>query len=353
MTNLITPLKKKILFAFLLIAIFTIFEAGCAADIFLRGKSVPHEERWGIYIVDLATEDVTLVYTCPRKISGLQLNSTGDTLVFSQKIDGNDNEHEEICTITVDGSNFRRLTNNTVLDTYPCWSPDNSKIVFLSWRDTTMDIYTMNADGSDVKKLYDSGGHDGDVHWLNDAIVFTRDSQIWIMDDDGTNARQVTNPPRVGEWGNAVLPFGDYDPKLSPDGTTIVFERMVDDKTRHGNYNIYTIREDGSQETALTDTGYTQGIANWSHSGDKLVYFVTAMGEEGVFDIYVMNADGTDNRNSTPGYFPKNFLCHSPIFSLDDSKIYFAGEWWEEASGFGVFLVLLGLFLALSVKKLT
>ena len=46
----------------------------------------------------------------------------------------------------------------------------------------------------------------------------------------------------------------------------------------------------------------------------------------------MMNADGTDNHNITPDYFPAEFLCHTPVFSIDDSKIFFIGEWWEWSS---------------------
>jgi len=89
------------------------------------------------------------------------------------------------------------------------------------------------------------------------------------------------------------------------------------------------VNYDGTVETRLTYTGYSQGLASWSRSGDKIVYIVAAMGTEGKYDIHVMNSDGTNSRNITPDYFPSNFLCHSPIFSPDDSKIFFLGEWWE------------------------
>jgi Tol biopolymer transport system component len=320
---------KRTLFVSILIMMLAV-GAGCVEDKQTSSrKIVPREEKWGVYELDLTTEAVTLIYTYPRKISSLCLNSTGDTLAFSQRIDGNDIADEEICILSVDGTDFKRLTYNAVMDTYPCWAPDGTKIAFLSWRDETMDIYTMNCDGTDQRKLYDSGGHDGDIHWLNDAIAFTRNSQIWVMNTDGTAPHQITNPPHAGEWGDAVLPFGDYDPRISPDGTKIIFERLVGDETRHGNYNIYTINMDGSRETALTTTGYTQGLANWSHSGEKIVYYVTAIGEKGIYDVYMMNIDGTENHNITPEYFPATFLCHSPIFSLEDSRIYFVGEWWE------------------------
>jgi Tol biopolymer transport system component len=85
-----------------------------------------------------------------------------------------------------------------------------------------------------------------------------------------------------------------------------------------------------SQEYRLTHTGYSQGLANWAHSGRQIVYIVAAIDQVGQYDLYLMDADGTDNRNITPDYFPTQFLCHWAVFSSDDSTIYFIGEWWLE-----------------------
>jgi Tol biopolymer transport system component len=313
------------------------------------GKSVPREGRWGIYALDLFTEEISLIYSSSEKISGLQLNNKGDTFVFSQAY-GDKNGQEEICRIQIDGGNFRRLTNNTVMDTYPCWSPDGEKIAFLSFGET-LDIYVMNSDGTNVSLLYDSGLHDGDNNWVGQTIVFTRNSQIWIVNQDGTGAHPVTNLPRRGEWGEAILPFGDYDPRLSPDGKKIVFERLVDDETPHGNYNIYCINADGSSEHALTSTGYTQGMATWSHDGSRITYVVTAAGEKGVYHLYIMNADGKEQRDVTPEYVPEAFLCHSGGFSPDDRVLYFVEEWWEGETGWSGFLTVAGLLLVLIMKN--
>jgi len=304
----------------------------------LNDRAVPHEGKWGIYALDLETEKTELVYSSANKFSRVRLNNAGDRLVFYQQI-GNGSECvveespinicEEICSIRVDGENYRRLADNEYCDLVPCWSSDDSQIAFLSFRET-LDIFIMDADGSNIREVYDSGVHDSDLHCSGGKIAFTRDSQIWMMDEDRTGATQVTDPPRAGEWGNAVLPFGDYDPNLSPDGNRIVFERLVDDETSHGNYNIYVINLDGSGESAITDTGYTQGLPVWSHSGERIVYLVGAIGNEGKYDIYLMNSDGSENRNITPEYFPADFLCHDPIFSKDDSKIFFVGEWYSD-----------------------
>lgn len=293
------------------------------------GAIVPYQERWGIYELDLETKQVTLIYASPDRIAGLRLNAAGNAFVFSQRIGGDEYADEEICTLGADGAGFRRLTDNGCLDTYPAWSPDGSRVAFLSWRGETLDIYAMDADGENAELLYDSGFHDADIHWVGDRIAFTRNSRIWIMNDDGSGATRLTDPPRAGVWGDAVLPFGDYDPRMSPDGEKIVFEKMVDDRTRHGNYDLYLINADGTGEVALTEDGWTKGLASWSHSGDSLVYIVSAVGDEGRYDMFMVNPDGSGSSDLTSELFPPGFLAHCAVFSADDSKIFFVGEWWD------------------------
>ena len=295
-----------------------------------------HEKKHGIYALDLETQQTELIYSSEQKITKIRLNNVGDCLVFAQDFGESGegsvsgcpvNLNQEICKVDVDGENYQRITNNNYWDLIPCWIANDSKIVFLSYRET-LDIFVMDVDGSNRVFVYDSGGHDSDMHCCNGKIAFTRDSQIWTINEDGTGLTQVTDPPRAGEWGDSVLPFGDYDPYWNSDGTKIVFERMVDDETTHGIYEIYVINPDGTGETALTSTRYTQGIASWSHSDEKIVYMVSAIGNDGRYDLYIMNADGSDQHNIIPDYYPTEFLCHHPIFSKDDSKVLFVGEWF-------------------------
>ena len=294
-------------------------------------KSVPHENRWGIYSLDLSTENIDLIYSGADQLTGLRLNNDGDRFVFSRKSDTGEaiDTSEEIMSLNVDGTDLVQLTDDENMDTYPAWSDDGGLIYFLSFSDKDLDIYVMNADGSGERMFFDSGSHDADVHAVGDKIVFTSGSKIWIMNHDGTDAVSLTDPARAGEWGNAVLPFGDYDPRLSPDGGAIVFERLENDDTVHGNYNLFLVNPDGTGEVRLTDNGYTQGLASWSNSGDRLVYVVSAMGEAGKYDLYMMDGDGSNNHDIMPDYAPPGFLAHSAVFSEDDSMIYLIGEWWS------------------------
>ncbi len=305
-----------------------IFITGCVQT---PEMIVPHKEKYGIYALDLSTQRVHLIYSAQNEIltSTLRLNNQGDALTFAQKIDGSTNEHTEIFTLQADGTNLQRITANSFLDLYPTWSPEGDRLAFLSMREKDLDIYIMKTDGSDQKLLYDSGSHDADIDWRKDNIVFTSNFSIWTMQDDGTLPTRITNPLNAGQWGKANLPIGDYDPRFDQSGKKIVFERLEDPNSTHGDYNIFVVNSDGTGETRLTDTGYSQGLASWSNSGDRIVYIVAAMKDEGRYDMYMMNADGSDNHDITPKYFPPTFLVHSPIFSKNDSAIFFIGEWWE------------------------
>jgi Tol biopolymer transport system component len=319
--------------SFLLLAVLAL-AAGCSEEnpSGPEGRTVPHQDRWGIYALSLETGDVELIYSSPMTIETIRLNPAGDRLAFAMGPEDGGNEQMEIYTLKVTGDSLRQLTENDSWDLLPCWSPDGSQIAFLSWRDSTLDIYIMTAgSGSGQRLLYDSGYHDSDIHWRGDRIVFTRNSQIWIMNDDGTEDRQVTDPPRAGQWGQANLPFGDYDPRLHPARDLIVFERLLDDASVHGNYDIFTIPAppDSGAESRLTETGYSQGLASFSRSGEMIVYLVAAIGSQGRYDLYLMNLDGSGNTNITPDYFPAEFLCRFAVFSDDDARIFFIGEWWE------------------------
>ncbi len=292
-------------------------------------RTVPHETAWGIYALDPASGDIDLVYASDSEISGLRLNEAGDRFVFDKKIGGTGDDAREICTVAVDGTDFRRVTENAYWDTYPCWSPDGETIAFLSWRDATLDIYTIGANGAGESMLYGSGFHDADIDWRGEKIAFTRESLIWVMNEDGTGAHPVTDNPDAGTPSDANLPFGDYDPRISPDLSHILFERLDDDQSPHGNYNIYKVAMDGSGETRLTETGYSQGFATWSPVGERVAFLVAAIGEVGQYDLYMMNADGSGARNVTPDYVPDDFLCHAPVFSTGGGALYFVGQWWE------------------------
>jgi len=302
---------------------------GCSE---MKGTIPSDGEAWGIYYLDLVTSGVEKIYGSTQEISEFDLDPSGESLVFSQMTDGPGYEFSEIYRLSISDREMKRLTDNSFWDLYPVWSPDGTRIVFLSWRDETLDIYQMDREGINQSLVYDSGFHDADIDWVGEKIVFTSQSRIWIMDSDGSNPRQITDPPRAGEWGQANLPFGDYDPRLSPDGGKVVFSRLVSDESTHGNYDLFLTDLAGGLPRNLTGTGYSQGLSSWSPSGKEILFIVSAIGEQGVYDLYTINDDGTGTSSILPEIFPAGFLIHQAQYSPEGSGIYLIGQWWKDGN---------------------
>ena len=97
----------------------------------------------------------------------------GKQIVFHSDRDGN----QEIYLMNADGSNIRRLTNNPSIDRGPFWSPDGKKIGFHSDRTGDLDIYTMNVDGSNQTNLTNSPGKMDGLHFglrMDPKLLFSQ-----------------------------------------------------------------------------------------------------------------------------------------------------------------------------------
>ena len=71
--------------------------------------------------------------------------------------------------MNADGSEKKRLTNDSADNLSPCWSPDGKKIAFVSHRDWNYDIFVMNTDGSEMKRLTNNPAYDGYPRWSPDG----------------------------------------------------------------------------------------------------------------------------------------------------------------------------------------
>ena len=128
-------------------------------------------------------------------------------IAFTRQSDGN----PEIYLVNPDSTNLVRLTYNTVVDDAPTWSPDGTRIAFVSqWEDGTFGIFIMNADGSNqrdvtplsLSKSYNPGWWWSPLRlsWSPDGkkIAFDDSGQIFVVNVDGSGRQNLTPSPDGG-----------------------------------------------------------------------------------------------------------------------------------------------------------
>ncbi len=193
---------------------------------------------------------------------------------------------ENIWVMPVSGASRVRLTlNSGVIDYYPAWSFDGSRIAFISTRDLHhlpegREVYVMNADGSGQARVTNNLFWDDNPNWSPDGRIAFRsirngESDIYMINPDGSNEVRVTTTGNNGS------------PAWSPDGQWMAFV-----SSRDGNDEIYVMAADGSSVTRLTFTAAGEETPTWSPDGLQI-----AFGRS--LQIFVMNADGSQQKQIT------------------------------------------------------
>lgn len=174
---------------------------------------------------------------------------TGNRLAVVISVDG----APEIFTVDADGANLRRLTNHKAIDVSPSWSPDGKRLAFVSDRTGAPQVYLMNADGSGQKRLTFQGSYNTAPAWSPDGRWIAYETRaggqfdIWLIDPEGrTNAPLVTHPRN------------DQAPSWAPDSRKIAFH-----STRRGKSDIYSVDLDGTDPRRLTEAAGDNTHPSW------------------------------------------------------------------------------------------
>jgi TolB protein len=238
--------------------------------------------------------------TSPAGSRPIDLSSLSGRIAFS----AGPARAEDIYVVKADGTGLRQVTTDPAADFDPTQSPDGKQMAYRHQvgDDRSTDIYVIDVDGSGERNLSrNEGVADWGPAWSPDgsAIAFNSDRQSpgrlrgYVMDSDGSGVRRIGGDTWV-----------EY-PAWSPDGSQIAFMAQTPEGTQ--NYEIFVVNADGTDPRRLTESPGDDGWPTWSPGGTRILFssvrddcsFSDAMdckttGDIGPYHtLYVMNADGS------------------------------------------------------------
>ena len=251
-------------------------------------------------------------------------------LANSYTSDGSD----EIFATNADGGNLRNLSNSGGDDDFAAYSPDGSKILFTSTRDGNCEIYIMDCDGTNQVRLTESELIDHAPQFMPDGLRIlycstnvnsigtgTYDSDIWLMNRDGSNKIRLTEernchlyPPFVGK--EILSEHIALQPSISSDGARIVFSSY---DWKSGSNWVLLMDADGGNFRVVSAIDFM--VAPAFAPGNSKIVFMSHRG--GKYDLYEMDLDGTRQTKLTTGT-PGHVLFSE--FSPDGSTILFSTD---------------------------
>lgn len=324
------------------------------AQYFPDGK----REASDIVIINLETLELKNITNSLTFEADPAFSPDAQQVLFTGNKDGN----AEVYLMNRDGTNIRRMTNNPAWESFASFSPDGTQISYNSDRaNEKNNVYILNLDGSGKETPLPTGNYGnyvGNGAWSFDGTKFAFSSDrngnedVFVIDAELnkpvstiSDLRVDSDYPTVSKDGKTIVylvqinkdsyEIRSFDVETksvrkihtlsnetilstSPDGKKIVFQEKIE-----GNTEICLIDSDGSNMRNLSNNPALDAGAKFSPDGSQIL-FLSTRNEKGVFDIFLMNSDGSNQRMIySSGILGTN---NSLEWSADGASIYFSND---------------------------
>ena len=211
----------------------------------------------------------------------------------------------DLYAVRIDGQEMQKLTSTPGYDAEATISPDGKTIVWTSVKDGDLDLYAMNLDGTKTRRLTDDVGYDGGAFFSPDSrrivyrashptdpaetarykellaqrLVEPGQLEIFIMNADGSDKKQVTS--------NGA---SNFSPFFHLDGKRVIFSSNVETRGEEGrpSFHLYLVGDDGAGLERLTLEGHFNSFPMFSPDGKRLVWVSDRNSKEpGEFNVFL------------------------------------------------------------------
>lgn len=315
----------------LLLALTVLF-VSCGAQ---ASKANADPQLFGIYTATVDGKNFRLIIVDPsREMTHARVSPDGQWIAFTRynrkgwggtATQNGGYEETEIMIVRTDGTGLESVVppKKRVVAANSSWTPDGKALIYISNDNPEKRARIHRIDLATRKTTVlplPANLIVADPHLVQDKIVVSAFDEkgakqmfLWMTEVDGRGGKQISSPPQLRD-GKRMKPLpGDFDPRISPDGTKVVTMRHMG----KDNWHIVVIDIATGLEKDLSREKAVDGVAEWSSDSRKIIFWHIDPVELRKSGIYTTKPDGAD-RQQVP--LPKGFLYVHPSFFPGDGS---------------------------------